>query len=783
MNQYFYKMFLIIGGVILLGAIFAGVFYYRDINPPAANNTNINGSANTNSGSAGISGDDQTKIKKFANYDELKDFLAQAPESGAYFGGGMAMARDAVGLAVPTAPSGISEELMNAGLSQKSMQAGSDYSTTNVQVAGVDEADIIKTDGKYIYAVSGKSIFITEVYPADSAKIISKIELKSTPQNLYLNGDSLVVLGQDDAIYAKMQGELKRIVPSRSSQYAFLKVFDISDKKNPKQVRDLDFEGSINNSRMIGDYVYAVTTTYSYGGDMPIPIILENGEALPTAVGSPRCNCPAVYYFDIPYQSYNLTSIAAINVKDNAKPVKSEVYLLDGNQNMYVSQNNIYIAYTKYINEYQLVLEAMKEMIVPRLNAKDQAQVKKIENTDNDVLSKQEKLAKIGQLIQKYQMTLPQAEQENLQKELEAKMKQKYTDISKELEKTVIHKIAIDKDSLKYQTVGEAAGAVLNQFSMDENGEYFRIATTKNRTWSQFADESGQQESYSNLYVLDKDLKVVGRVENLAPGERIYSVRFMQDRAYMVTFRQTDPLFAIDLKDPKNPKVLGKLKIPGFSNYLHPYDDTMIIGIGKDTEETTITPDCAELPLGSPSNELNIDCLPQPGRVITKGIKISLFDVSDVANPKESAKYVLGDSGSDSIALHDHKAFLFSRDKNLLVIPVQLLDGSDCDSMKGPCPAVIRQINFNGAAVFHIEKDKIELKGKIDHMDGDLGEAGSWYGYGYYGSNVLRSLYIKEILYTMSNKFLKSNKLDDLSEVKKLELKKESANDYIIINE
>src|SRR3990167_3502865 len=769
MNQYFYKMFLIIGGVILLGAIFAGEFYYIDINPPAANNTNINGSANTNSRSAGISGDDQTKIKKFANYDELKDFLAQAPESGAYFGGGMAMARDAVGLAVPTAPSGISEELMNAGLSQKSMQAGSDYSTTNVQVAGVDEADIIKTDGKYIYAVSGKSIFITEVYPADSAKIISKIELKSTPQNLYLNGDSLVVLGQDDAIYAKMQGELKRIVPSRSSQYAFLKVFDISDKKNPKQVRDLDFEGSINNSRMIGDYVYAVTTTYSYGGDMPIPIILENGEALPTAVGSPRCNCPAVYYFDIPYQSYNLTSIAAINVKDNAKPVKSEVYLLDGNQNMYVSQNNIYIAYTKYINEYQLVLEAMKEMIVPRLNAKDQAQVKKIENTDNDVLSKQEKLAKIGQLIQKYQMTLPQAEQENLQKELEAKMKQKYTDISKELEKTVIHKIAIDKDVLKYQTVGEATGAIPNQFSMDENGEYFRIATTKNRSWSQFADESGQQESYSNIYILDKDLKVVGRVEYLAPGERIYSVRFMQDRAYMVTFRQTDPLFAIDLKDPKNPKVLGKLKIPGFSNYLHPYDDTTIIGIGKDTEEVSASAPSVEP--GGITSEESIMIAPAP-RVVTKGIKISLFDVSDVVNPKESAKYVLGDSGSDSIALQDHKAFLFSRDKNLLVIPVQIYENSENKST-----------NFNGAAVFHIEKDKIELRGKIDHMDGDLGEAGRWYGYGYYGSSVLRSLYIKEILYTMSNKFLKANKLDDLSEVKKLELKKENANDYTIINE
>ena len=157
--------------------------------------------------------------------------------------------------------------------------------------------------------------------------------------------------------------------------------------------------------------------------------------------------------------------------------------------------------------------------------------------------------------------------------------------------------------------------------------------------------------------------------------------------------------------------------------------------------------------------------------ICQKGINFS-FDVSDVANPKEAAKYVLGDSGSDSIALHDHKAFLFSRDKNLLVIPVQIYENSDNKST-----------NFNGAAVFHIEKDKIELKGKIDHMDGDLGEQGDWYGYGYYGSSVLRSLYIKEILYTMSNKFIKANKLDDLSDVKKIELKKENSQDYIIINE
>ncbi len=333
MTSFFGKIIGVIAGVILLGAIFAGVFYYRDINQPNANIGNINGSANINAGLPGEEGD-QTKIKKFTDYDELKKFLAQAPESGYYFGAAFDSARG-MELAVPSA---ISDESANAGLSQKSLQAGEDYSTTNVQVAGVDEADIIKTDGKYIYAVSGKSIFITEAYPADSAKIISKIELKSTPQNLYLNGDSLVVLGQDDAIYEKMTGSEeiggRAIAPYRSSQYVFVKVFDVSDKKNPKQVRDLDFEGSINNSRMIGDYVYAVTTAYSYSGDVPIPIILENGQVLPTAIGSPRCNCPDAYYFDIPYQSYNLTSVAAINVKDNSKAVKSEVYLLDGNQNM-----------------------------------------------------------------------------------------------------------------------------------------------------------------------------------------------------------------------------------------------------------------------------------------------------------------------------------------------------------------------------------------------------------------------------------------------------------------
>ena len=264
-------------------------------------------------------------------------------------------------------------------------------------------------------------------------------------------------------------------------------------------------------------------------------------------------------------------------------------------------------------------------------------------------------------------------------------MKAKYQDISKELEKTVIHKIAINKDKMEYKAVGEVTGSVLNQFSMDETDGKFRIATTKNQIWSQYMDEK-EVQSYNNLYVLDENLRAIGSLENLAQGERIYSVRFMQNRAYMVTFQQTDPLFVIDLSNPQSPKVLGKLKIPGFSNYLHPYDDTTLIGIGKDTSER------------------------EGGGVTTKGLKLSLFDVADVANPKEIDTYVMGGVGSDSIALNDHKAFLFSKEKNLLVIPVAIRESVKLNEWG--------KLTFSGAAVFKVDKNGFELKGKIDHSDG-----------------------------------------------------------------
>ncbi|MBS3150107.1 beta-propeller domain-containing protein, partial [Candidatus Woesearchaeota archaeon] len=205
------------------------------------------------------------------------------------------------------------------------------------------------------------------------------------------------------------------------------------------------------------------------------------------------------------------------------------------------------------------------------------------------------------------------------------------------IERTIIHKFNLDDGNIKYLGKMNAPGTVLNQFSMDEFDGNFRIATTINK-WDNF----GKNKSKNNIYIFNEDLKLIGSLEDLAPGETIYSARFMGKRGYLVTFKKVDPFFVIDL---------GKLKIPGFSDYLHPYDENHIIGIGKEAVEAK-----------------------QGDFAWYQGMKLAIFDVSDVNNPVELHKITIGDRGTDSEALHEHKAFLFDREKQLLVIPITLAE-------------------------------------------------------------------------------------------------------------
>lgn len=687
-------------------------------------------------------------IKKFSSTDEIKKFLSKkVGDSSSYYPKGMrTLALGDVASVDSWGMEGVAEESKNAAAGDgMSAPVADDYSKTNVQVAGVDEADIVKTDGRYAYAVADNDVYIIDAYPGDKAEIVSKIEFKDRPQDLYVNGNSLIVFGADNNINANPTFRSFR----RQSSFTFFKVFDMSDKKNPKLLRDLSYEGSYYNSRMIGDHVYLLVSNhiynYFYNSEIVVPRAFNKGKEIRFCEGGVRC--PPVYYFDMPYDSYNFVNVVAINVRDNSQNPANDVYLLSGSQSIFASEKNLYITYTKYLSEDDLLVESLKELIYAKLPEEYRTRINKIEAADEQVLNLEEKTRKILAILSWYGNTLPSAEQEKFNEDLVARMKAKYKAIAPELEKTVIHKIAIDRDKLEYKAVGEVAGQVLNQYSMDEKDGYFRVATTRSRTWSQYADEA-DQESYSNLFVLDGSLKLVGAVERLARGENIHSVRFMGDRAYMVTFKQIDPLFVLDLRDPKKPAVAGQLKIPGYSNYLHPYDENTLIGLGKETEE-------------------------KDGRVTNGGIKLSLFDVSDIANPKEVDKYVMGESGSYSIAESEPKAFLFSLSKNLLVIPVSVYE-------KGV--AAYPQFAFGGAAVFSVDKNGFKLRAKIDHSDGGvLGTGEPWRGYGHYDSTVNRSLYIQDSLYTFSSRYMQVNKLDTLGEVKKLELKK-GGDDYKVIN-
>jgi len=305
-------------------------------------------------------------------------------------------------------------------------------------------------------------------------------------------------------------------------------------------------------------------------------------------------------------------------------------------------------------------------------------------------------------------------------------------DLARQRGMTVIHKLGAEGPAVTYLGRGEVPGYVLNQFSMDEHRGFFRIATT-----SEGFTFAGSGAPRNNVYVLDGSLRITGRLEGLAPGERIYAARFMGDRCYLVTFRQVDPLFVIDLADPAGPRALGELKIPGWSSYLHPYDENHLIGIGKEIEE---------------------------GR--EAGLKIALFDVRDPAHPQEKAKYVIEGASTDSPVLHDHKALLFDREKRLLAIPVSTYPPfriMDLPRVEIYPPPVIR--GWQGAYVFDIDTVGIKLKGKVQHYTASRPDhMPSW------DAEIRRCLYISDVLYTVSDRMVKMNRLTDLREINRVPL-------------
>ncbi|MDY6965401.1 MAG: beta-propeller domain-containing protein [Halobacteriota archaeon] len=661
------------------------------------------------------------ELKKFNNRSEVVAFLSASGQQGGEFysyrgGGDFIAVEQSIAVPLPAPAPAMGGEL---GLGSTS---ATEYSTTNIQVAGVDEADFVKNDGKYIYIVSQEKLVIVDAYPADDAEIVSKTEIEGTPRDMFVNGDRLAIFSQDyDDVYVIADYDF---VPRRRSvQTTHLYVYDISDRSNPEEVKDYSVTGGYYQSRMIGDYVYFITTEYPYyyGGHVDLPVIRESTKIIVN---------PDIYYFDNPEYNYNFNTVASVDITSDADDVNAKSFLMGHSNNLYVSQDNIYITYQKnqpYRYYDTLKEERFTQVVLPLLPTEIR---NKIENIlEDDSLNSYERWDQISSVLEDMYNEMDEDDKDDLIEEIEEAVLEWDAKLEAEMRKTVIQKIAIDDGEIEYRAKGEVEGYPLNQFSMDEDRGYFRIATTTN-----FWTRGLGSVQYNNVFVLDDDMEIVGSLEKLAKDERIYSTRFIGDRLYMVTFERIDPLFVIDLSDPTDPEVLGELKIPGFSDYLHPYDEDHIIGIGKETG----------------SNEW--------GGVSIKGVKLALFDVSDVEHPKEIDKVEIGDSGTDSEALREHKAFLFDKEKNILVIPIrEVKDDRFYDSDRG----YYRQRVWQGAYVFGLTpEDGFELKGKISHFEGDEDE--NWYWQS--PSAVRRSLYMDDVLYTISAKYIKMNDMGDIDE-------------------
>lgn len=527
----------------------------------------------------------------------------------------------------------------------------SSYSQTNVQVEGIDEGDLVKTDGKYIYYLEDGKIHIIEANQGkmNLAAKISNEDKNFLPQNLYVDKNRLIVIGSSYDTHAQNTKCL---------------IYNTKDKKNIKVERSIEQEGYYFNSRKKGSKLYIFSAKYLYNMN---DTILKYRDSLKSSKFEEILPSKIMVF-----PGCVRSSLVFMSSTDLAGSKETVISSFVGEQDeLYMSQDNIYLSYQER-RYYPFIISP----------------------------------AELNQISTRSQM--------------ETK------------EKTTIKKFAMDGNQIRYKGQATIEGWVLNQFSMDEKNGYFRVAYT---------EDHREYKKGSALAIFDKDMKKVGEIKHIAPSERIYSVRFMGDRAYMVTFKNIDPFFVLDLKDPKNPKILGYLKIPGVSHYLHPYDENTVIGFGNDTVNN------------SKNNAFYL------------GLKISLFDVRDVSNPIEKDVEKIGDRGTTSELMNNHKVLMYDAKRGLMGFPV------DVAKVQGPkmnekyeFPQYGEEI-FQGAYLYQVTKEDLRLKGTVTHME-------DFKNYNYdYDDRITRMIYIGDVLYTISNNQVMSTNMNTLKKISTLRIK------------
>ena len=567
-----------------------------------------------------------------------------------------------------------------------------EISTTNIQVKNVDESDFIKNDSKFIYVLSDDKLFIVDAYPPQQANVTSIIELDSENyafKDMLLSGDIVVIFSSQ--------------IDPHHTQKIKVTMLDVKDRENPIITKTFSVTGEFTESRLINNTVYLITKSSNH--------YIDSLPTLETELG--KITIPDIYYFpdNVRYGfDYYFNTVTAFDIT-NVNPI-SNSFVLGDRDTIYVSENNIFIGFSNH-NYSNSVLSSeffltLFEMLKVHLDTDDKIKMSILlsnlanQNEDYSDVDTNDVYELLLNSIEKLDRGQRDIIQSKLNKELHPKL-QLYESYGKR--HTVVQKISINGTTMIPVGAFSVPGVVLNQFSMDEYDEKFRIVTS----W-------GFRGSGTNVYVIDDKFEQVGALENIAQGERMYSARFMGEQLYLVTYFQPfqiDPFFIIDLSE-NQPKILGELKIPGFSNYLHPYGENHVIGIGRDAQENNWS------------------------SFQSGGVKITMFDVSDLSNPLEIDSVIIGDGVTRSEILSDHKAILIDERKSIISIPAYYY------GQEG--------LFFS---VFGItDSNKITEMGKIEHQMKN-------YGYGQ-----SRSLYMDEYLYTITSQMVKVNEIgkDDISQ-------------------
>lgn len=527
-----------------------------------------------------------------------------------------------------------------------SNQSRGEHSDTNTQVEGVDEADIIKTDGKYMYYIEENCLYIVEAYPTDKMEIIHKHDFSKEgllPVELFLYKEHIaIILEYDPGIRGS----------ERHGSYftnTVVKTYNIKNPAKPTFERSFKFDYQYLTSRMVENNIYLVSTGKIEQSPSGIDYI-------DTSIGQARNEISYKDLFLMPGENSkdysHINVVVALPIDKPHSKAQVKAYIGNGGENVYVSNEYLYVVAKTTNGVLEPSVGEFSSLIV---------------NGSVDVFD----FPKYG---------------------------------------TNVYRIEIQDGNIGDYDSAFVQGRVHNQFSMDEYNSYFRIAT--------------RNDYSSSVYVLDGDMKICGRIEGIAPREDIYASRFMGDRLYLVTFKIIDPLFVISLENPKKPTVLGKLKIPGYSEYIHPLDENHIIGFGKS---------------GDPR--------------WSEGVKMAIFDVSDVKNPKEKFEEIIGTDMSDSELLRNHKALMYMGNLGLMAFPV---------TVYGEKP-------YQGAYVFNINSDEgFKLRGRITHanaytfMDSQYSSANAKTSF------VKRIIYANQTLYTFSGDKVKATRYSDMEQVSEI---------------